>query len=212
MRAALVALLLLGSTGPALAMGTDVSIDLVAWNADGTAALLHTSTSFDGDTTDLYSVVGVGDKPELAVQIAGSSSHVQTVDLTECAKAMAALAKSIAAHKFAGVTLRPDRCGVDKRDDAVTTSPSVTAAAKASIISNPGTTSRDKQIWAAFKTATSTDIPANPDPNTDYPSAEIATKNGKLVIALFTPSRGFPIRTQLLAFVPAKDGFAPLAI
>jgi len=200
-------MLLLGSSVPAFATSANVSIELVAWNADGTAALLYTHTSIAGDTTDNYTVVGVDDQQQLAVQIAG-----QSVDATACEKAMAALATSIAAHKFAGITLRPDRCGADTLDAAVTTSPSITAAAKTSRIGNPGRTPRDRQIWAAFEFATGAKMPAKPLPGPDVRSAAIATKTGKLVIALLSPARGSPASTELLAFVPVKNGFAPLTL
>ena len=68
----------------------------------GTAALLHTRTNRDGDTTDSYDVIGVGDQPQLGVEITGTRwldeqhPHAQDVDTAACKERMTALAKSIA--------------------------------------------------------------------------------------------------------------------
>lgn len=178
-------------------MGTDVSVDVAAWNADGTAALLHTHTNRDGDTTDSFSVVAVGDSKVTGFQTTGSGwqddkhPHAQSVDKAACSTAMAALAKAVAAHKLVAVSAAGK------------------AAVKASIVGNPGKTARDPQIWAAVEASAGVKIPASPPKDQDFAQADVATTSGKLVVALFTPSMGSPVKTHVLLFVPGKTGFVP---
>jgi hypothetical protein len=133
-RAALVALVLLvlvAAPTPARAMGRYIDYDVVAWNDDGTAALLSRIESSSGTVgvSRRYVLTGVGDRAPLVVSFDNTLDpdvDSQKIDRATCVRDALRLSSALATRRFRGVGVRADRC----RTDRAVVAPSKSEAAR----------------------------------------------------------------------------------
>lgn len=204
--------LLAASTGTAAAMGSDVSVDLVAWNRDGSAAVLATHTFRDGDRSTRYSIVAVGAKPvEAAVSqtTRDSGRDDEQIGLAACKQATAQLAAALTAHHFDGVVAKSARCSDAKRDIVVVTA-AVSDAADRSWVALPqgrSPTARELASWNAAKSVTPAYQPLGLSPgdacDKQTDTLDVANKSGKLILVFASWRCNSPIKTIVHRFVPA---------
>jgi hypothetical protein len=216
MRRAVIAPLLLAAA-TAHAMGTDVSTQLIAWNADGSVALLATATNRDGDKSTSYALLSATD-PLLTAAISrtvrANSMDNEAISVADCTAAAHQLARALDAAKFAGVTVHADACKGDRRK----------------VLAIGGAQQRAvEQSWVALpqggRVATPREqagldalVIAEPDYQPIAPNQlasgqqcrgiDVASASGKLVLVISSFLCGNPAKTRVRAFAPDKTGLA----
>jgi hypothetical protein len=212
MKALLASLIVVAAAGSAHAMGTDETYDVVAWNGDGSAALLHANTNRDGDTTDGYVVVDA--KGPISVGVSQTTwqdsahPHAQGVDTATCKTNLATLKKALDDRGFAGVTVKAASCTADRRDDAVAVTDKVKTATQATHLAiGKG----NGKLWTVIGKEIG-GLPQAGASDGDTPVLDVAAYSDKLAIALYTPYRGNPVKMQVLVFVPDGKGFKKLDV
>jgi hypothetical protein len=114
LRALVIATILLVASS-AHAMGVYITHELVAWNDDGTAALISQTTSSSGTAgmTHAYILVSADGSKPLVVSFDDTQdpdATTQHVDEIACGKAVDTLHYALVAHRFSGVNLRKEQC------------------------------------------------------------------------------------------------------
>lgn len=182
--------LLVAAAGPAHAMGSDVSYDLVAWNQDGSSALLRRTASSEGDASVSYVLATVDDDPRLDVVVSQTerASRAQQVDRATCTESLRDLARALAAHHFRGVTVHPARCRHADRRGAVVVRDAVADAAERSWVGSPEETSTDPDCTE---------------------SIAVANGGGALILVFRTPMCGAPVQVQVTPLVLAGGSYQP---
>ena len=177
MRSLLLAAAIIAIPSAAHAMGVYVDIHVVAWNADGTAALLTRNSSSSGTVgkTQQFVLVGVGDKAAQGFTFDDTQDPdqpTQQVDAAACAKDAATLTKALAARHFKGVKVRADHCKSDRA--VVTVTAAETRRATASKVADL-TAPKAKAVHDAIVQA----LGALPDGDDN----EYFSASGKLIVA-----------------------------
>src|ERR1700733_7626112 len=118
-----VASLLFAVSGSAHAMGVYVTFSVIAWNADGSSALLtrDTSSSATAGTTHDYILVSAADKTPVVFTFSDMQdpdTATEHVDHDACVRAAGALEKVLTAKRFKGVAVKGEHCTA-KRDVVV---------------------------------------------------------------------------------------------
>src|SRR5215510_8522194 len=104
MRATLVVLVFLLWSQPADAMGLDITFDLVAWNGDGSSALLLRDAGDAEGNADVHYVVVSATGERFEVEISTSvTGDPQGTDRASCTKALRDLKRALEADHFDGV-------------------------------------------------------------------------------------------------------------
>ena len=164
-------------------MGSYSSYELVAWNDDGSSALLIHSGSSSGDAgaSQSYILAGAGDKKTLDFELTNTrdpdTAH-EKITAAACTKAADALEKALAAHHYKGVALHKDRCSTAKRD-VVAIDAATAQAAELSWVATPGVRPPSAREDAAWKLARL----EKHDGATD-----VAATSGKLVLVMWGES------------------------
>jgi hypothetical protein len=135
MRRVVFAMILLGATR-AHAMGVYIDHVLVAWNDDGTAALISQTSSSSGTegTARSYILVSADGAKPLVVSFDNTrdaDTATQHVDEIACGKAVDTLHYALAAYHFRGVNLRKEQCKAAR--DVVALTPTTTADVASSV-------------------------------------------------------------------------------
>jgi hypothetical protein len=140
---------------PAYAMGRYVNLELVAWNADGSAALVVRTETSSGTVgmTQNYILVAVGAQPRVFTfnDTQDGDTSSQKVDRASCLRAADALSRELVVKRFRA-SIRRAGCNGDR---AVVLLPAATLHdAAASLLTTPpkGPTSpRETAMWEAAK-------------------------------------------------------------
>src|SRR5436190_933702 len=98
---------------PAHAMGSYINFEVIAWNGDGSAALIERtgSGSATAGTSHVLEIVTAGEKDPFMVSFNDTQDPdkaTQHVDAKACRAAVVAMKAALAARKFTGITLRPE--------------------------------------------------------------------------------------------------------
>lgn len=109
----------LAVSAPAHAMGRYVTLELIGWNADGTAVLLSRTESSSGTVGVTHQVILVGSRDPKPFVVSfddtqDSDSRAQKIDVATCRANTRALGKALAAHRFTGAQVFPSRCKSDR--------------------------------------------------------------------------------------------------
>ncbi len=115
---------LLAVATPAHAMGVYIVLDVVAWNADGTAALVTRSDSSSAEAGASYDylIVTTTDKTPASFTFTNTRDPDKTtehVTAATCGKTATAFTAALAKHKFKGVTAKTNQCKVARREVVV---------------------------------------------------------------------------------------------
>lgn len=190
------------------AMGSDVAYALVAWNHDGTAALLRRTTANDGDHGTSYVMIAVGVNEPIEAQVSMTTRAAgrddEVLDAADCAQAAERLQAILAAQRFVGVRVDPDACRrgrarvvtIDRATARLGTAPLELARTRAE------RTPRARLALAALATAAPID--------TDR--VELYGATGKLALVFTTCDCGTPARTEVTAYVPSTRTNARLVL
>jgi hypothetical protein len=189
------------ASAPAHAMGADVSVDLVAWNADGSAALVRRTTLWDGQRQSKYVIVA--DAEPVSAMFDDGRDTTQNVDDAGCIKAAGALTRALAADQFRGVTVHADRCA-GARASIVAVDPDVARDVARSwvVVPIPMTEpkpGREHAVWESL-VATGEDPSSASRDSCDAFTA--ATMHGGVVLLFENYRCGTPNQTKLRVFVP----------
>jgi hypothetical protein len=211
MRSLFVAVLLLVAA-PAHAMGTDVSFGLIAWNADGTSALLSRSTSWDRETTDGFVVISTGEKAPEVFDVShvdsANGAQTQLVDKAACAKALSGLQSALSKHGFtADVSVRKAGCDHVDRSDAIQISGGAGGVAASWVAMPMGRTptARERTSWDLVKSVLpKVHVVVPPVPGSDD-AIDVANDHGSLTLVFYTPGGGAPVRSKLFAFATGAN-------
>ena len=135
LRRLVVAMIVLAAN-QAHAMGVYINHELVAWNDDGTAALISQTTSSSGTAGmgHVYILVSADGSKPLVVSFDNTmdpDTATQHVDELACGKAVDTLHYALAARRFKGVNLRKEQCKGAR--DVVAVTPAATADVTSSI-------------------------------------------------------------------------------
>ena len=201
MRNTIIVMLML-LTSHAHAMGSDVQLELVAWNGDGSSALLlqrvHAAETV-GDTAN-YVVVTVKEPKPLMVPFSDTTHErrepaKQGVDLDTCVNAMGTLKKALEAKNFRGVTVVADRCKSAERNVVSVTTEAGTAVQLSWVATPKGRApyDREKAAWGAAKAA------VGGDDHVDVAAWGGASNSAPLIL-VFEYSQGNPEVTKVVAF------------
>jgi hypothetical protein len=212
-RAVILSILLATST--AHAMGTELYTQLVAWNADGTAALLETQTDRDGDKSTSYVVLSATNlrlTAALSETIRANSADDEQIAVADCTTAAQQLARAVAAAKLADVTVRPDACKRD-RGAIVKVGGAQLKAVEQSWVALP---QGGRAATAREQTGLDALAAVDPDYQPIAPSLlgsgkqctglDVASASGKLVLVISSFLCGNPSKTRVRAFAPDKTG------
>jgi hypothetical protein len=187
-RLAIVAAVVLAVPAAAHAMGSDVMIDLVAWNGDGSAALLRRATSRDGDHSTTFVVVSADTTEPFEAAISATMREpgvdVEQLEAAACETAAGELQRTLAAHHFGTVAVRPGRCRTRRRDEVVFVGPQPPQ------------------------------LPAFAIPDALAPECEqleVVTRTARLILVFSTFACGSPTKMRVQTFVPVAGGFEPRA-
>lgn len=119
------------------AMGTYITLELVAWSDDGTTAIVKRTTSSSGTAgaATEYILVGTRDAPTVTSfhSTLSPDTASEQIDTTACTKAGDAFAQLVTHRRFSGVVLHRDRCKTAERD-VVTITPAGASLAAASSV------------------------------------------------------------------------------
>jgi hypothetical protein len=180
---------MLAAARPAHAMGTYITLEVVAWNKDGTATLVTRATGSSGTagTTLDYFLVTATAKTAAKFTFFDTTDPdkaTQHVDAKACATSADALAKVLADKQFTGVTADKAQCKSAARN-VVTISADAARDAKATLVAPPianshRTATRQQTAgWAAAE-AEQRDIKQRaPD------GADVFAKTDALVLVLY---------------------------
>ena len=215
MRWSLAVLLLLISPA-AHAMGTNVSVTLVAWNTDGSAALLARHTNNDGDTSDEYVIAGVdtATRAFVSVRLYGGNTggSTQEIDRVSCLDAIQGLQTALSRRAFRDVWIHADRCRQRDRGGIVTAGAAANRRVSRSRVTLPATATapaRAKAVAALVKSS----LPdlALPLPVEDGgPVLDAFAATDRMIILLFTDGGGSPEHTVAMLFVNANSTYQRL--
>src|SRR4051794_27146091 len=95
--------IVVGSATASRAMGTSVSASLVAWNDDGSSALLVNGTDHDGDSSTTNTVISANSKQPIAVLVSevgyvdDAHPRAQQLDAKACFTAVKTLQAALSA-------------------------------------------------------------------------------------------------------------------
>jgi hypothetical protein len=164
---------------PAYAMGRYVNLELRAWNADGSAALVARTETSSGTvgTTHTFILVAAGAQPREFTfdDTQDGDTAVQKVDRASCLRAADALSRELATKRFR-VTIRRAACDGDR---GVVTVPLATLRESVdSMLTAPpnGPASpRQTAMWDAAKAVVGGDLS----------NVVVAAKSGALVVVLW---------------------------
>jgi hypothetical protein len=220
-RSAIVLAVLLTS-GAANAMGSDRLVDLVAWNSDGSAALLRSTSFRDGDTGLSYAIIAADGPATNAVVSAttrDSGKDLEQIDTGSCRRAVRELATAIAARHFDNVLVRADDCA-GNRTAIATIDATGRGDVERSWVAMPqgrAATAREQAVWAAVRTFKPGYAPVLPiaNPNacaTSYDTLDAATRSGKLLLVFTSWTCNSPIRVTVTAFKPGANGYVDLKL
>jgi hypothetical protein len=126
---------------PAQAMGRYTTLNVVAWSADGSAALVLRSTTSSGTAGEArqYALVTAGEaKPASFVffDTTDPEAPKQTVAAKSCEAAAVALVKALTVHHFKGVAVDRARCKTADRQ-VVAVSPEAALVASLAYVAAP---------------------------------------------------------------------------
>lgn len=199
-------------------MGSDVEIEIVAWNDDGSAALIETRSSRDGDRGLSYGVISAHDATDDAAVTAtihvAPGDDTEQISEAECTRAMLALATSVSANRFHHVAVRPARCRGAHRDPV-----SISGALAPT-------------IWPALPQGrpagpleqAALDVLRLEDPHYQTVALDddctkpgdagwaldVAARSEKLVLVVRTSRCNSPTKMSISAYVPSKTGYISL--
>ncbi len=186
----------------------------MAWNRDGTAALLEHRTYWDGDTSLGYSIVSAGAKP-VAVAISqtlrADGMDVEQIARTDCTNATVTLASALAARHFDGVMLVADQCNHAERRVLVVGADATRAVEQSWVALPQGrpATAREEAAWAAAKQAVPEYSLFAPSEETcsgsGHRTVDIAAKSEQLVLVFTLRSCDSPIKELVHAFAGGKE-------
>jgi hypothetical protein len=165
----------------ASAMGSYVQYGVVAWNADGTAALMTETSSSSGTEGSgfRFIVVGARDAAPYTTSFDDTQNpddRHQKIDVRTCIANAAALKRTLATHRFRGVTVRASHCKTDREVVAIDLKAAATMESShvGDLTQRRATTALDLRIEAAVTRALG-DIPVD---------ADVVSLTGALVIVL----------------------------
>jgi hypothetical protein len=172
--------LILLISSPAHAMGRYVQLGLIAWNADGTAALFTRESSSSGTVgaTFEYVLVAAGASEPLVVSFNDTQdgdTRAQKVDQAACIRAAVTLQRALVAKRFRGVVVQQARCR-DTRG-VVGVLPEASRLVDGSWIAKPvhrEPTARETASWEAAKLMQLGDE-----------GSDVASLTGSLVVVLY---------------------------
>lgn len=197
---------LLAVSAPAHAMGVYVNFSVIAWNADGSSALLTRdgSSSATAGATHDYILVSASDRTPVVFTFSDTQdpdAATEHVDHDACVKAAGALAKALTAKHFKGVTVKADHCTATR--DVVAVSADAAKAAAAAKVTPPfkrGKTPRDATSYAAAQAAFGSGAPS------DGTDDEIAAASGVMAIVLSGENGDSSRPAHVAVYVPSKSG------
>ena len=209
----LLAAVVLALPHTAHAMGCDDDATLVAWNKDGSAALLEEHSQCDGDRGTTFSIVDVTGTSTVAVLSHTSRTNgadVESEAAADCNKAARLLANDLTAHHFLGVTVSVTACKGD-RQKVVSVTEATTRETERSWIALPQgrqPTSRERMAWDAVRAMQADWKPFAVSPKDDCAESrdtiDVASKSDKLVIVLASLTCNAPIRVRVTGFATGK--------
>ena len=211
-----VILSILLATSTAHAMGSDVDTAPVAWNADGTAVLLRTDTSWDGERTTSYEIVSAAAatvRADLSDVDHQNGSDTEKTTVADCTRAAQQLARALGAAKFNDMTIHADACKRDRADIVVIGAAQQKAVEQAWVALPQGRppSAREQAAIDALAVAEPNYRPIAPNQrgtgsdDTCTPS-DVTSATGKLVVILSTFGCGSPVKVRWRAFAPGKTG------
>jgi hypothetical protein len=184
------------------AMGRYVNLDLVAWNTDGTAAIVERSETSSGQagTGHDYLLVVAGEQSPKVFTFTNTldaDTATEHVDAATCVRTAKDLERAIKSKHFSGVTVKSDACKLAARPVVGFSSTTTTAVAKSWIanLDRPATP-REVAALAAMRAA------VGPDDE-----GEVATLTGKLVIVLWGINGDSSARAHGAGITPTGKAF-----
>jgi hypothetical protein len=198
-------------------MGSDVAIHIVAWNPDGSAALIRTGTSRDGDHSISFGVISAhGGTEDIAVSATtheGPGQDVEGISAKECMKGMRALAAAVTANHFRGVTVRPARCRSAHRDPVVITGGAATTWIALPQGREPGPLEQAALAVLKLEGAHYQTVALDDDctkPESAMWAMDVAAHSEKLLLVLRTSRCNSPTKMEVTAYVPRAGGYVAL--
>jgi hypothetical protein len=180
------ALGLMAVATPAQAMGVYVNFDVVAWNDDGTSAIVSRDTSSSGTTgsTHAYILVSAGEPPALVVRftdLQDPDKQTEHIDRAACTKAAAAFATALGARRFHGVTVTAAACGTAARDVVRIDATAARLAALAWVATPAARPATDRE-QASAEAARQALGPTSGAGGTGWGVADVASLTGRLIL------------------------------
>ncbi len=205
----------LAMSSSAHAMGSDWTADLLAWNTDGSAALIEKQTFRDGDRSTSFAVVVAGAKAvDLAISstLREDSKDVEQIAVADCVKAAKQLATAVSSNRVAGITVDADQCKSDRRK--VVTVVTGGDVAWVALPQGRTPTAREQTAWDVVKQIAPAYKPFLPvtDCSTSNDTIDVANKSGKLVLVFSSWTCNSPVRTTVRGFTPTKTGYVDAQI
>jgi hypothetical protein len=205
-----IAVTVLLAGGSAHAMGTAWDDTLLAWNRDGSAALIERTSFRDGDKGLSYTVVAAGKAP---VTVAISSTTRDTgTDLEQlpdrdCVAAVKQLTAVLAADHFDGVVVHAGCTGVHAATVAVPARVAREAERSwVALAQGRPRTPRETVSWELANRVTPGYKPLADDAACGD-TLDIANATGKLILVFASWRCNDPIRTSVHAFEPSTGGY-----
>ncbi|HEY4175776.1 MAG TPA: hypothetical protein VGM90_03040 [Kofleriaceae bacterium] len=203
----------LGFEHTAHAMGCDDDAALVAWNKDGSAALLEEHSMCQGDRGTTFSIVDVTGTTTVAVLSHTSRTNGADVDseaAADCNKAARSLANDLTAHHFLGVTVSVAACKGD-RQKIVGVSDAAKIETDRTWIALPQgrtPTTRERMAWDAVRAMQADWAPFAVSPKDDcsesHGTIDAASKSDKLVLVFASVTCDSPLRVRVTGFATGK--------
>jgi hypothetical protein len=196
------------------AMGSDRISTLVAWNHDGSAALIEHRTYRDGDHSLGYTVVAVGAKPVSAgitATMRADSKDDEQIAVADCTAAAKQLATALAADHFSGVDVHADECK-RARNGVVSIASDAQREVEQSWVALPQgrtPTAREQASWDVVKQLAPSYQPFVPAAGcaAQHDTIDVANRSGKLVLVFSAWTCNTPVRVTVTGFVPKGDTF-----
>jgi hypothetical protein len=218
MRSYVIVLAMLAAAGRANAMGADRYRELIAWNNDGSAALVEQRIvqNVSLDRSRQYIIVAAGVKP-IEIEISridhgSQSKDVETIDAAACAKALKRLGSALAANHFDGVATSADRCK-DADRNVVHVTATVALDVERSWVALPQQrtpTVRERTSWAVVDKLYRDYQPFLPasdcGANNVHDTIDVANRSGKLVLVFSAQICNSPTRVEIHGFAPDGHG------
>ncbi|CAN5891915.1 hypothetical protein BH11MYX2_BH11MYX2_33860 [soil metagenome] len=203
----------LGLEHAARAMGCDDDAVLVAFNKDGSAALLEEHSMCEGDRGTTFSIVDVTGTSTVAVLSHTSRTNgadVESEAVSDCNKAARSLANDLTAHHFLGVTVAVAACKGD-RQTVIKVSDATKRETERTWITLPqgrAATTRERMAWDAVRAMKADWQPFAVSPTDDcaasHDTIDAASKSDKLVLVLSSLTCNSPLRVRVTGFATGK--------